>query len=1197
MIKKLLLNIKQVAPCLSSKKLSSIYVMLFSFLGLNAQVSEYAFQQSIGVYTPITTTNPAIVPGELDSHTSPLTNIGFNFVFNGITYTQFTATSNGFIKLGTTAANSYASSPFTATAEMPAIAFFARDGKSGTEGVFHTVTGTAPNRVLTIEFKDYRPYYSSATILLSAQIKLYETSNIVEIVYGPSTGGTTAYFGQVGIASSLTDVQNRIATTNWSTSTNATPGATASATNAMTFSSTVKPTEGLTYSWTPSSCASPSNRTVTNITTSSFEINATSSSSPTFEYEVRTSGLPGTGASGLVQTQQNVVAPFTVNGLQASQSYQVYIRTICTESTSTWQQINVSTLCGIFELPLIQGFNSSTVPNCWTNTIITGATGISFVESSTAPNATAIEGTHMLKHNYALNRQERFTTPVINTVGINTLRLEFDFYHSSIGPSYNDSLIVEFSTNNGVSWTRIAGIKRHSATDGWATKSYILPATAGNQAELLVGLRFKSNNGYNMYVDAFELTEVPNPLYTAITGNLACSATTSTVSIIGQNLTDAVVTIDGQEVALTTNTYTSIVFEATTGTTGTIVVTTPNGTFTVAEQVDILTPPALTLANTNASICASTEVEVNLSSPVIDYDQYTWLPQANGIVSGDEVNGYLLSASQTTDFTIEGTLNLGNVTCTNRATFTYNVEPAPFVNTNFTTVTICEEEVQELSFTSRQITSTADNPNPFRTNFRGVKTQTVLLASELQAMGITPANGLTSLIIDAELLADRTYTGFRVRIGNSSVSSMGETFVSDLTTVYQSVYTLQDGTNTFEFDQPFFWDGVSNLIIETAFRNDNFILANNPLTDQINTTHLSSVVFQSDNIATAEGIYTSTTANVVATNKRINYLFGTQIPLQPISENSITWTGNNLYSDYTTNVAYTNESNPTVYFKAGTTSEDIIVTVTNATGCTTEKTYNINVNAFDRVTLTEQNCAYYQHLGQILTTSGTYIDTLNSITGCDSIITLNLSITSNTVKYISAVNCGAYDFNGELITTSGTYTSVFQSSIGCDSTVHLTIQIVDMVSTYITNIGSTLIAHPSSEDVIYQWVNCATNQVIPNAQSREFTPTEFGTYKVRVIQGDCNGESLCVVYGTAGVTYLDAIELTATPNPTVDFVTINYTGNEEMNLEILDTSGKIMTSSVITSGTIVDLSSYAKGIYILHIGTTNKKQILRVVKN
>jgi Secretion system C-terminal sorting domain len=70
--------------------------------GLHAQVAtSYLFSQDTVIYSPITG-GTVITSGTFDDNTYPANNIGFTFNYNGVLYTQFGVSINGFITLGGT---------------------------------------------------------------------------------------------------------------------------------------------------------------------------------------------------------------------------------------------------------------------------------------------------------------------------------------------------------------------------------------------------------------------------------------------------------------------------------------------------------------------------------------------------------------------------------------------------------------------------------------------------------------------------------------------------------------------------------------------------------------------------------------------------------------------------------------------------------------------------------------------------------------------------------------------------------------------------------------------------------------------------------------------------------------------------------------------------------------------------------------
>jgi hypothetical protein len=123
-----------------------------------------------------------------------VTNIGFNFIYEGTTYTQFCASSNGLMKLGSTTlgtgtwSNNIADNT-TYPAHRPKIMPWWDDFSTGSNGgVHYGVFGDAPNRILVVRFRLRWTTLVSEPYNLEFQVRLYETTNKIEFYY--QSGGT-----------------------------------------------------------------------------------------------------------------------------------------------------------------------------------------------------------------------------------------------------------------------------------------------------------------------------------------------------------------------------------------------------------------------------------------------------------------------------------------------------------------------------------------------------------------------------------------------------------------------------------------------------------------------------------------------------------------------------------------------------------------------------------------------------------------------------------------------------------------------------------------------------------------------------------------------------------------------------------------------------------------------------------------------
>jgi hypothetical protein len=237
-------------------------LLLFASTGIYAQVaSTYGFTQSTATYAEITggtvlgaTDNDDEVFNNSTDQDSPETNtgfpIGFNFIYNGASFDKFAVSANGWIKLGTGSFTiNGSSSPLSSSTAsiVNVISGMGMDLQGQTGSVLsYSTTGTAPNRVLTVQWKGYRQYDTVSTV--NFQIVLHETTNAIDVNYGTNsnTGSTSAQVGiKAGSNTFNTDVNNRKSTTSWSATTRGTDNA-----STIAFNSTVVPPSGLRFTWT-----------------------------------------------------------------------------------------------------------------------------------------------------------------------------------------------------------------------------------------------------------------------------------------------------------------------------------------------------------------------------------------------------------------------------------------------------------------------------------------------------------------------------------------------------------------------------------------------------------------------------------------------------------------------------------------------------------------------------------------------------------------------------------------------------------------------------------------------------------------------------------------------------------------------------------------------------------------------------------
>lgn len=110
-------------------------------------------------------------------------------------------------------------------------------------------------------------------------------------------------------------------------------------------------------------------------------------------------------------------------------------------------------------------------------------------------------------------------------------------------------------------------------------------------------------------------------------------------------------------------------------------------------------------------------------------------------------------------------------------------------------------------------------PAPYGNFYWGARHQIIILASELNAAGMT-AGDINSLAFDVATPAGTMLVDFTIGLKNTTSTSVGANFEAGATTVYgPQNFTETTGWNTHAFGTPFYWDGTSNLLVETCFNN------------------------------------------------------------------------------------------------------------------------------------------------------------------------------------------------------------------------------------------------------------------------------------------------------------------------------------------------------------------------------------------
>lgn len=177
--------------------LSVILIVCMYIDVISQNASGYNFQAFTSSYVALTgTTN---VPGHTstsDNAVSSAVNIGFPFKFAGNTYTQLYVSSNGWVSFSATTNSQPTNAWIEMNAQRPTL-FPLWDDLQNRNIPRYKIEGITPNRIFKLEWYQSEWNASSNGNVISFQLWLHETSNIIDFRY--LRGGTNVTSGSASI--------------------------------------------------------------------------------------------------------------------------------------------------------------------------------------------------------------------------------------------------------------------------------------------------------------------------------------------------------------------------------------------------------------------------------------------------------------------------------------------------------------------------------------------------------------------------------------------------------------------------------------------------------------------------------------------------------------------------------------------------------------------------------------------------------------------------------------------------------------------------------------------------------------------------------------------------------------------------------------------------------------------------------------
>ncbi|SHL20648.1 T9SS type A sorting domain-containing protein [Hymenobacter psychrotolerans] len=376
-----------------------------------------------GTYTDLGTTGTVITTPNNDDANSAVTPIGFTFSFNGASFTDFVLNTNGYLKLGTTAPGApyfysgpqaVTGGPLNTAAETNLILPFNLDLEGTTTTEYRVLTtGATGERVTTIQWKNVSDKLVSAATgkqfaSISFQVKLYETSNRVEFVYGTATAGPgpdafkSAAIGLKGsgntASSSLLVTKGSVQT--WNLASFVAGNYTG---NAHNVRSSALPDAGRTYSFTPQQANDAAVSTIYTLGKLPVPFNG----AHTVRALVRNVGSTN---------MTNIAVTLNVSGSTTFSDGKIVATLGVGDSTFVTFNAYTPTTVGTNTVRVAVGTDNNTVNNAKTVTQLTTADAITYVDAETSPSNFIYGGTvaSILANRHSLAQSRTVTNVKVN---------------------------------------------------------------------------------------------------------------------------------------------------------------------------------------------------------------------------------------------------------------------------------------------------------------------------------------------------------------------------------------------------------------------------------------------------------------------------------------------------------------------------------------------------------------------------------------------------------------------------------------------------------------------------------------------------------------------------------------------------------------------------------------------------------------
>ena len=246
-------------------------------------------------------------------------------------------------------------------------------------------------------------------------------------------------------------------------------------------------------------CPEPSNQLVSNIATTSVQLNWTEGgTATTWDIEWGAAGFTqggGTTVSGITSK------PYTLSSLSANNAYDWYVRADCgSGSSSSWIGPNTFSTT-ITSFPWTEGFeNSGSIPNGWEQEFVSGTHNWIFHTGghSNSNPSSAHSGTYNACFDHvSSNSKTKLITPQLDISSLSNPQLSF-WHTQQVYDGDQDELRVYYKTSQAGSWILIPGAVFTSSISSWTLETFNLPSAS---TTYYIGFEGLDDYGYGVCID------------------------------------------------------------------------------------------------------------------------------------------------------------------------------------------------------------------------------------------------------------------------------------------------------------------------------------------------------------------------------------------------------------------------------------------------------------------------------------------------------------------------------------------------------------------------------------------------------------------------------------------------------------------------------------------------------------------------